>query len=422
MTQLSKLLVIIGLSFFWANLSAQSYISVYNKGHQALENGDYLSYRNNMMQADSLRPNHPVIMYNLARGYALNDENEKAFSTLEILLHFYASSSVLDSSDFEGLIGSDEWKQLCEDARKYQKTIKSSEVAFEFEMPGLHPEGIAYDNESGDFYLSDIREGLIYRFSKKNKEPEPFIDLKEFGFWSALGIKIDPVDSDILWVTTSAMPEFSGYNEDLKGSAALLKFSKKTGQLLMTYKTDEEQLLGDLTITRKGKIYLSDSHNPVIYTIENNDVMRVAFQHMQWWNLQGLALSDDEEFLYVSDYITGIYRIHIESGEIVPLIDENERLRGGDGIYQNDGKLIILQNGTTPKRVAQIELGKSGYGISETLKFTDQARDDVSEPTLGAWVDGDLYYIGNSPWGFYDDNGQQKMDQWPTLKIFRLKK
>ncbi|WP_350201770.1 hypothetical protein [Gracilimonas sp.] len=394
----------------------------YNTAQEDLKKGDVQSFKMNMEKADSARPNHPVIMYNLAKGYMLNSETEQAFKTLKVLLHFYASPEILDTTDFSSLKSSDAWKKLNEEVLDYRKIVKTSKVAFEFEEPGLHPEGIAYDHHTGDFYLTDIREGLIYRFKKAEGNLEPFMDLKEFGFWSAMGIIADPVYSDVLWVTTSAMPQFSGYTEEDKGKSAVLKISKAGKKILSSYTTDGEHTFGDITTTEKGKIFITDSQNPEVFTIDRNDVLNAAFRHDEWWNLQGLALSDDERFLYVSDYITGVFRIEINTGEIKPLINENEWLRGGDGIYQKGGKLIILQNGTIPKRVAKISLNENGLGNSETLVFPDQAREDINEPTLGTWVNGDLYYIGNSPWGYYGDDNKPKLDEWPKLKIFRLTK
>ncbi|WP_428235007.1 tetratricopeptide repeat protein [Gracilimonas sp.] len=415
-----KLFTLVTFSLLSVNLSAQSYIQVYSEGQEALKKGDVLTFRESMARANELRPNHPVIMYNLAKAYMMNNESDQALQTLEVLLHFYASPSVLDTSDFGVLRTLPEWDKLVETVSDIQRTNSTSEVAFEFDKPGFHPEGIAYDKETGEFYLTDIREGLIYRFNPKEAELVLFADLKASGFWSALGISVDPVEPDILWVTTAVMPQFSEYKEEIDGKSAVLKINKKTGQIINSYRAEGERIFGDLTITKGGEVYISDSRNPVVFTIANNDVLKVAFQHEKWWNLQGLALSDDERYLYLSDYITGVYSIEMSTGKVQRLIEDNEWLRGGDGIYQKGGILTILQNGTTPKRVAQILLDNAGRAMAETLTFPDQARADLNEPTLGTWVKGDLFYIGNSPWGYYREDREPVLDKWPKLKIFKL--
>ncbi|MGN8226336.1 SMP-30/gluconolactonase/LRE family protein [Gracilimonas sp. BCB1] len=421
MTQSLKLFTLITFLLVSVNVTAQSYVEIYNEGQEALKNGDVQTFRERMVRANKLRPNHPVIMYNLAKGHMLNNENRQAFQTLEVLIHFYASPSILDTSEFSILKILPEWEELSKAASEKQRTTITSEVAFEFDKPGFHPEGIAYDGETGDFYLTDIREGLIYRFNPKVEELGLFVDLKESGYWSALGVAIDPVDSDILWVTSSVMPQFSDYHEEIDGKSAVLKINKKTGQVIKSFQPKGERIFGDLTITDDGIVYISDSRNPEVFTIDSNDALKVVYQHEGWWNLQGLAFSDDEKFLYLSDYITGVYSIEISSGTIRPIMDENEWLRGGDGIYQKGGLLTVLQNGTTPKRVAQIRLDDKGKAMAETLVFPDQAREDINEPTLGTWVNNDLYYIGNSPWGYYGEDRNPVLDKWPILKIFKLK-
>ncbi len=421
MTQSLKLFTLITFSLLSVNVSAQSYIEIYNEGQEALKKGDVQTFRESMVQANELRPNHPVIMYNLAKGHMLNNENRQAFQTLEVLLHFYASPAILDTSEFNVLKVLPEWEQLTKAVSEKQTTNSTSEVAFEFDKPGFHPEGIAYDGETGDFYLTDIREGFIYRFNPNKGELELFVDLKESGYWSALGAAIDPIDPEVIWITTSVMPQFSNFEEEVDGESAVLKISKKTGRIINSYEPEGERILGDLTITDDGIVYITDSRNPVVFTIDSNDVLKVAFQYEKWWNLQGLAFSDDQKYLYLSDYITGVYSIEISSGTIQPIMGENEWLRGGDGIYQKGGILTVLQNGTTPKRVAQIQLGDKGKAVTETLAFPDQAREDINEPTLGTWVNDDLYYIGNSPWGYYGEDRSPVLDKWPKLKIFKLK-
>jgi DNA-binding beta-propeller fold protein YncE len=312
---------------------------------------------------------------------------------------------------------------LEETIKAYQTPIKTSKLAFEIDKTGFHPEGIMYHPKEDVFYMTDIREGMIYKTNKAGVNLEVVANLKELGFWSAMGIAVDPNNEEVLWVTTSAMPIFSGFSQAIEGRTAVLKINAQTGKLLKAYiPNDLGHLFGDLIISSSGKPYITDSNNPIIYTInEDGDSFAQAYKMEEWWNLQGLAFSDNEERLYVSDYILGIFKIEMKTGAITPLISENERLRGGDGIYQKNNQLIILQNGSNPKRIAQIRLDGNGNGIAKTLSFPDQARIDMEEPTLGTWVNSELYYIANSPWGYYDEENQPKINEWPKLNILRLK-
>ncbi|MEP0463143.1 MAG: hypothetical protein ABJD55_17050, partial [Flavobacteriaceae bacterium] len=52
-----------------------------------------------------------------------------------------------------------------------------------------------------------------------------------------------------------------------------------------------------------------------------------------------------------------------------------------------------------------------------SLEIIDRAVHELNEPTLGTIQNGILYFIANSPWAFYDENGQPKLDEWPRLQI-----
>lgn len=393
----------------------------YRIGMEAYEEHDYAEFLEATRKADSLRPNHPVLLYNLAAGYALSGQKEQALNTLKYRQNFYAAKDFLEDQDFKSLHGTSGWEDLEQLINQSNAPKQSSSLAFEFDFPGFHPEGIAYETATGRFYISDIRNGLIYSFDGKGNDRKPVIDLKEHGYWSAMGLAFDPADPQKLWITTSAMPNFTGYKEELEGRSAVLCFNPETGELLQSWSVEGRHLFGDLTLAENGTVYFTDSLQPVVYAIKpGEDSVHSFVKNENWWNLQGLALAEDETTLYVSDYITGMFRIDITSKEVSTLIDSNELLRGADGVYLINEHLILLQNGTQPKRVASIKLDSKGYGVSESLSFPDQALPDLNEPTLGTIVDGELYYIANSPWPYYDNNNNPDLENWPSPKIFKL--
>lgn len=402
---------------------SQTYVDYYNQSIEAYKSEDYKRFLQAIRKADSLRPNHPVILYNLANGYTFNNEYQKAVETLRYRSHFYAARDFNQDEDLKVLKGEKEWADLVENLNEWNEPYCESELVFEFSKPGFHPEGVSYNKEKGELYFSDVHKGMIYKSDVKKGELIPLIDLKDHGYWSALGVKVDPLNADHLWVTTTALPNFMNFREKDEGKSAVLLFNIHTGDLLKAYQTnDGYRNFGEISITKKGTVYVTDSGpDPIIFRIDKQDGVLVEnFTHEQWWNLQGLAESENGKWLYVSDYVTGIYKIDLHTKQIDPVLKENEWLRGGDGIYLKDNKLIVLQNGSLPKRVATIELDWQGLGKLETLRFPHQADKNLEEPTMGAWVEDDFYYIGNSPWGYYDENYRAKEDEWPSLLVYRL--
>jgi hypothetical protein len=367
--------------------------------------------------SNSLRPNHRVILYNLAVAYVLNDMPEKALSTLEYRASFYNVTDFKEDEDFKPLQKRKEYKDLIETIEKRNKPFSNSSLLLEFEEKGFHPEGIALDPKSESIFLSDVRCGLIKKISIDGSENENFMDLKKQGFWGAFGMKIDPVDNNILWVTTSVLPQFCEYSEEINGSAAILKIDITEKEILQSYTTEGDHIFGDLTISEAGDVYISDSNEPVIYILKKRSKnIEFYLRSEKFFNLQGLDLGKNG-YLYVSDYITGILKINLSDRSVQQLLNnDNQLLRGTDGMYFANNRLILLQNGTRPIKVSTIGIDKNGNAIPNTLKTIDSNASFLNEPTLGAVFNNKLYFVANSPWSYYDEN-KPMLNEWPVLQI-----
>lgn len=82
-------------------------------------------------------------------------------------------------------------------------------------------------------------------------------------------------------------------------------------------------------------------------------------------------------------------------------------LNGIDGLYFDRGRLIAVQNGTSPERVVAFTLDASLTRVeSETV--IERSTDTLGDPTHGVVIDNDFYYIANSGWDIIDDNGNLK--------------
>lgn len=404
--------------FISTNIFSQSdFREEYQKAITAYESGDYHTFMKGLEASNSLRPNHRVILYNLAVAYVLNDMPEKALSTLEYRASFYNVTDFKEDEDFKPLKKRKEYKDLIETIDKRNKPFSNSSLLLEFEEKGFHPEGIALDPKSESIFLSDVRCGLIKKISIDGSEKEDFMDLKKEGFWGAFGMKIDPVDNNILWVTTSVLPQFCEYSEEINGSAAILKIDITKKEILKSYTAEGDHIFGDLTISETGDVYISDSNEPVIYILKKGSKnIEFYLRSEKFFNLQGLDLGKNG-YLYVSDYITGILKINLSDRSVQQLLNnDNQLLRGTDGMYFANNRLILLQNGTRPIKVSTIGIDKNGNAIPNTLKTIDSNASFLNEPTQGTVFNNKLYFVANSPWSYYDEN-KPMLNEWPVLQI-----
>ena len=89
-------------------------------------------------------------------------------------------------------------------------------------------------------------------------------------------------------------------------------------------------------------------------------------------------------------------------------------LNGIDGLYFDRGRLIAVQNGTSPERVVAFTLDPSFTRIeSETI--IERSTGTLGDPTHGVFVDNDFYYIANSGWDAVDDHGNMKPGARPSV-------
>lgn len=400
---------------------SQDYIQHYRDGIEAYEGKDFHKYLYHFQQSDSLRPNHRVLLYHLARAYALTNQLKSTFDVLSYRTGFYAVDDFSEDKDFSLLTESGQMDELQEKINNSNQSQKNSKTVFEVDIEGFHAEGITYNRSNNRFYLTDIRNGWIYSVGRDGSKPQKELDLKDFGYWSAMGIEFDPMNNDQLWVTTSAMQNFEGYSDSLLGRSAVLNINLSTGKVISAYKVEGNHVFGDLIFRKDGSIIISDSGDSSLFIIDSDrKEMNKLISDSLWWNLQGITFSEDEQFLYVSDYITGIYIVDLTTKKVTPLTIRNELLRGSDGIYLLGNKLMMLQNGTSPKRVASIELSGDGKGVAESIAFPDNALDELDEPTLGVLVGSELYYIANSPWAYYTEEGEPIIESWKPIRINKL--
>ncbi|MTI86595.1 MAG: heme biosynthesis protein HemY [Balneolaceae bacterium] len=388
----------------------------YAEGLKALEEGDYPAFLKHLILSDSLRPNHPVILYRLAAAHALNQQPEKSLDVLGYRADFYALDDFSEDSIFTPLTSRQRYRDLLASIEQANTPQQQSKLVFKFDRTGFHPEGMVYAPSFNAFLLSDVRCGKIIRVDSKGKNIQTVFDLKEHGYWGAMGMAIDPRNADHLWVSSSALPNYCQYSETLEGASVILLLSLSEQKVLKEFTVEGKHVFGDLTISEKGEVFFTDSMNPAVYHIPTGaSSAREFVQDHRFWNLQGLALSANR--LFISDYITGLYAINTTTSEVKSITDQNQKLRGTDGLYYANGHLYLMQNGTRPFRLSSVQVDKRGMAVDGSLEVIDASHPDLNEPTLGTIHHGQLYFISNSPWAFYDSENNPELKDWPVIQI-----
>lgn len=382
---------------------AQSIGELFQEGIEAYDAKKFELYRDRMFHIDSIRPNYPAVVYNLAGGYSLTGNFEQSILTLENYILMDATKDFTQDDDFKAVLSRPEFDRIASLQQVLTKEIKPLE-SIELEILSSHPESIAYSTSFESFFIGGVRDGKIWQVGNNNV-PKLFSNSPK-NSWSVMGLALSH-DEEILWACTSSMTNFEGFDENEKGSASVLKYNAKSGKLLDSYVLPGNHNFGDLIADKFGNVFISDGVENSFYKIGTNSNRLELFLKLAptIFNIQGLAFNEDQKVIYFSDYIDGIYSVDLLTKELSKLKVESDEilLKGIDGLYFYKDSLIALHNGTKPNRVVKYSLSKNGARI-----LTHEIRVQggiLGEPTQGVIVDDSFYFISNSPWNAYDQAG-----------------
>jgi sugar lactone lactonase YvrE len=391
----------------------------YSQAHEAQQAGEYARFYEMISKAAEIHPYHPLIQYQRSIAAVLLEKNEEALDCLQQALLMNATFE-LELDEFKPLMPLLEFKKLKQLQQNSLQPILRSDTALVLTDRTLHPETITAGERDGVFYISSIHQRKVLRMDEKKNITE-FTAEGQDGLTAVLGLKIDK-KKNILWACSSPMPEMRNYDSTLQ--SAVFQYNLKTKKLIKKYNpedTRKEYNFGDLILNKKGEVFISDSRNNIIFKVNTtSEKLETYFKHEEFWNIQGIAFSPDEKYLFISDYIKGLYRLTLATKELKQVITtEPVSLKSIDGLLWYEHSLIAIQNGIKPMRVTRYYLN----GALDTIQqheIIDRAHPAFNEPTNGCIVNNTLYYVANSQWSGYTEDHQLKpADQLQDIVILK---
>lgn len=392
----------------------------YSGALEAYRKGDFVQFYDLIIKAHHIHPYHQGILYQAGIAAALNHKNPEAIQYLKEAILIQADFP-LNIPDLASLQHIPEFEQLKAIQRNASKPILRSDTAFILKDRTLHTEGVTKIEGEDIFYLGSIHRRKIIKV--EHGVTKDFTKEGQDGLGSVFGVKADS-KKNILWVSASPMPEMIDYNAILP--SAVFKFDLKTGELIKKFLPENpalELVLGDIAINRKGDIFASDSKNNFIFKVnESSGKLEQFYSSDDFWNIQGITFSDDGRFLFIADYIKGIFRLELSNRKLTPVTRAVDvSLKSIDGLTFYNNSLIAIQNGLTPMRVTQYQLNKD-YTAVTAFTIIDQNHPAFNDPTLGSISGDTFYYVANSQWNGYDkEHNIKPEDQLQDIVILKIK-
>jgi hypothetical protein len=314
------------------------------------------------------------------------------------------------------------------------KSIRKAELVCSLALHDKIPEDIAYVPPARSFFTTSVRRHGLYRAAtlKKPLCTAQAIPLSEAAKqWPTLALSWD-ARRRVLWMSTSAMPGFSGFAKEDEGKAALLAVNWRSGKLLrrLDLATDSAAVLGDMSFGKDGTLYVTDSIGGGVYRVSPGSLSETKLEKIAdgLFSPQTPVLAGDGKRLLVADYSIGVAVVHLPAKHSATLAKveylnhpDNIAVTGLDGLLLDGNDLIGIQNGLEPERIVRFRLNNQQTEIT-SVEVIEQKTDRLGEATHVVKVGGWYYVMANVGWDKIQENGELKPGKEftpPVLLRFR---
>jgi hypothetical protein len=365
---------------------------------------DWTGYLAAAQKLAALLHGSPDALLELARARLQSGDLPGALTDLQRYSHLGQSVQLLGvSADFAPLVRSPGFIAVQRAMDRNTRAVSLGATALRLGDAALLAEDLDYQAASGQFFISSVREHKIIAVRRDGaardfaSAPDP---------WPLVALKVDAA-RDRLWVTEVAMRGLQLSPAADWGRSALLCYQLSSGHLLRRIEGPHNSALGDMTLTAGGEVLVSDGDGGGLYRLGDADAALRRIDGGEFISPQTPALHADGRHLFVPDYLRGIAVLDLSTGQVRWLRGTDRfALNGIDGLYYSRGRLLAVQNGTSPQRVVAFDLDPTLQAVRAEI-LIERATPDL-DPTHGLLVGEDFYYLADSGWAAIDEQGRLK--------------
>lgn len=278
----------------------------------------------------------------------------------------------------------------------------SEDSTVTYPLPGeeVFPEGIAYQEATGDFFVSSTTDGTIYRGNVAADTTEVFLEPGTDNLTTAVGMAVD--GQGHLFISGG-------------DTGQAIVYTTEDGTLIESFSNGEDQtFINDVTVTPDGSAYFTDSMNPELYRATPSadggyefepflNFESTVVEYGEGFNLNGIASSPDGRYLVTVQSSTGnLYRIDTTTSEVTQIDTGGADLTNGDGILLDGRTLYVVRN--EQEMIVPVQLSADYSSGTAGEAFTSEA---FMYPTTIASYDGRLLAV-NSQFGA-QENGNPEL-------------
>jgi sugar lactone lactonase YvrE len=234
-------------------------------------------------------------------------------------------------------------------------------------LPGdaVFPEGIAFQESTGNFYVSSTTDGTIFRGHLKEETAEVFLPGGTHGRTTAVGLKVD--HEGRLFIAGG-------------GTGRIFIYDTATGKRIARFANRASPtFVNDVALTHDGAAYFTDSLSPFLYKVSTDEEGEFSFErwldftgtplvYQTGFNVNGIVATHNGKYLIVVQSNTGkLFRITIATKKVVEIDLGGATLTNGDGLVLRSRALYVVRNALGV--IAKVRLSDEfteGRVVSET--------------------------------------------------------
>ncbi len=272
-----------------------------------------------------------------------------------------------------------------------ETTHEAASSAERYVLPGavIYPEGIAYQPETGNFFVGSTTDGTVFIGNVENdgEEAEVFLEPGSDGRETTVGMKVDELGRLFI----------SGGD-----TGRIFVYDASSGDLIRELETPSAEMtfINDVTVTPNGSAYFTDSMRPVLFRVPSaggvvGDIEPwlglegTAIEYGEGFNLNGIVATEDGRYLITVQSNTGkLFRIDTQNKEVMEIDLGGETLENGDGILLDGQTLYVVRN--RQALIVPVELSEDFASGEVGESFTDQS---LAYPTTISKYDDRLLVV-----------------------------
>ena len=391
----------------------------YNESMKAYSAGDYKAFLDYTKKSAELFPGSLTIQYNLACAYSLTGKTDKSYQTIEGLMRKGLPIDVETDSDFENIQKDKRYPELLDKLNAARQPVNRSMLAYVIPEKDLIPEGLAYDAGEDCFYIGSLNKSKIVKISRDG-EVSDFTSSRQDSLLPIVGMKVD-VEGRYLWASSSYGYKNKNIPFEEFGTCEMVRYNLQSGELADRHSLakEEHHFFNDVVLNSAKDVFITDSHVPAVYLIDH--IENVVTEYVKFADglyPNGIALSEDENFLYVA-VRNGIIIVNVQDRSTSYLKHSKDIFTGGcDGLYFYKNSLIGIQGFLS--RIARFHLNENLNKVVE-LEILESYNPEFENPTTGAIAGNEFYYIANAQLAKIDRDGNlAPIDQLNEVKILKV--